>query len=94
MTALAIGIAIGIVLLGAVLVATLLGPDPPAEPGDAVVDDSSVRDSLFHPPGWTKGRVPLLGGAPAEFNRPLDVQALPNDGILPPPRQVQGVNGE
>lgn len=94
MAAFAIGVAIGVVILGVVLIATLLSPDPPPEPADVIAEDTAVRNSLFHPPGWTKGRFPVAGAAPAVFNRPLDVQALPDDGILPPPRPVHGINGE
>ena len=91
MVLMAIGITLGVVLIAvlAAVVIVLAGADPPAEPPAWGLDAVGDRNALFRPGGWKKGRP---GGPPA-FNRPLEIQA-PDDGVLAPPRDVRGVNGE
>lgn len=98
MTALAIAIALGALLVAglAATVFVLAGADPPPEPPDNYPADVGDRESLFRPPAWKKGQPTGPGAeAAAAFHRPLEVEVLPpEDGVLPPPREVRGVNGE
>ena len=94
MTAVALGLATGMVIICVLVLAlfALAGMDPPAEPADAVHEDAQERDALFQPDAWKKSRTaPAI--APA-YHRPLDVAPVPANEILPPPREVQGVNEE
>ena len=97
MTALAIGLALGALLVSglAATVFVLAGADPAPEPPGNHPAEVGDREALFRPPAWKKGQPTGPGaGAPAAFHRPLEVEALPEDGVLPPPREVRGVNGE
>lgn len=74
---------------GVLLVRVLMGGDPPPPP-PPVLRDPREREALFSRLDWRKRT-----GAPARerFNRPLEIGGT-EDGILPPPRAVQGVNDE
>jgi hypothetical protein len=97
---LAVGILLGILLVagGAVIVAILLGPDPPAEPPHESLEDGKDRAMLFRPTTWRRAQYATTaenrpGGTPA-FHRPLEVEPMLEQDILPPPREVRGENRE
>ena len=58
--------------------------------------DRARTEALLTFPEWRKRELEV--GAPRHFERPLEIQdevvPLPEDGLLPPPRAVQGHNGE
>jgi hypothetical protein len=90
------GFGIGILLaLGVVgLVNTFAGELPAVEPSTAAVDYELSHEILFAPHPWLRGvGAPPAAAVPA-YHRPLDVQVLPDEGILPPPREIIGVNDE
>ena len=96
MTAVVVGVAVGITLIIGVMLAIheLAGADPPAEPADLLLGRQWSRDRLFQPVGWAKGGdIGREVVAPA-YNRPLGVDVVPDNEILPPPREVRGVNRE
>jgi hypothetical protein len=79
----------GLIVVSVALVYALAGPHPPTPP--PVARKFTKRgDALFRLQGWHPR--PHLVAAPAPYNRPPDVQ--PDQGILPPPRPIDGQNGE
>jgi hypothetical protein len=96
MTAIAFGIGAGITLVIGVVLAMqeLAGSDPPAEPPDPILAGQGARDRLFRPAPWVKGRQIATEVAAPAYNRPLELQLIPDHEILPPPREVRGVNNE
>ncbi len=95
-----LGIVLGILLFagGAVIVVALLGPHPPAEPPESVPEDAKRRARLFKPATWRRAQLGAIGENRAAdvpvFHRPLEVQRLPEEEIMPPPRDIRGVNRE
>jgi hypothetical protein len=96
MIAIAVGLTLGIVMsVGLVLaLSAVAGEDPPAESTDGWPEGELSADDLFNPMSWVKGREPLMEAAAAAYNRPLEVEPIPEQGILPPPREVRGMNNE
>jgi hypothetical protein len=95
-----LGIALGILLVagGVVIVVALLGPDPPAEPPEREPEDAKRRARLFKPATWRRAQLGTtvenrVPGAPM-FHRPLEVQPLAEEQIMPAPRNIHGVNRE
>lgn len=72
------------VVLGLV---AIYGPQSPVE--KKVLEEPQDRNVLFRPEEWKKAE---LAAVPV-FNRPLEI-AAPEEHILPPPREIQGMNGE
>jgi hypothetical protein len=85
-----LGIAIGTVLLGIVIVLALSSSDE-APPELRLVrgDGRGRREALFRA---TRAKKQAYSGA-GTYQRPLDVQP-PDDAVLVPPRDVDGVNQE
>ncbi len=90
------GFGMGILLaLGVVgFVTTFAGELPAVEPSTAGVDYELSHEMLFAPRPWLRGvETPPADAVPA-YHRPLDVQVVPAEGILPPPRDIIGLNNE
>ena len=96
MTAVILGIAMGIVLIFGLVVVldAAAGVDPPAEPLEVSVEVDASRDALFYPPVWENGRERIAAAPAPIYNRPLEVQLVPDNEILAAPREVRGVNNE
>jgi hypothetical protein len=77
-----------VIALGALLHA-LAGPHPPAMPPRSGFPGRR-GESLFVSAKWPRR---VGGTATTGYNRPPDV-GLEEQGILPPPREVEGRNGE
>lgn len=81
--------AVVLLVIGWVLLHLIAGPDPPARPPAAPRRDPRLDESLFRARAWKHAVLPRLGN----YNRPADID-LVDDALLPPPRQIEGVNGE
>ena len=90
------GFGMGILLaLGVVgFVTTFAGELPAVEPSTAGVDYELSHEMLFTPRPWPRGVEAPPVDTVSAYHRPLDVQVLPDEGILPPPREIIGVNNE
>jgi hypothetical protein len=85
-------ILVGLLVLIAVVTSLARGEPPPELPAPKP-DTAGARELLFRPPRWRKeqARQPITHFG---YNRPLDVQAVPEDGLLAPPRDIRGTNGD
>ena len=90
--AFAIGLLLALGVVG--LANACAGELPAAAPSTAGVDYELSHEMLFAPRPWLRGAEAPLADTVPEYYRPLDVQVLPNEGILPPPREIVGVNDE
>ena len=93
----ALGAVLGVVLVLGVVpeLIDLPGEDIAVEPAVAPLDYTLAHERLFVPRNWAKGTiVPAAVADPAAYNRPLEVDVVPDNEILPPPRVVRGVNHE
>jgi hypothetical protein len=87
LSVLIVALAVGLVVF---LLHALAGPDPPDGPSQ-VRQRLQSRDWLFRPEAWKKEAVGRAAGF--DYRRPMNVE-LPNDGLLAPPRVIEGANGE
>lgn len=96
LVALGAAFGLGIVVLFGIWLWAKLQNLPPASPPLPPRRGRAQEEVLLAVPAWRK----RAGGAPdgLVYERPLDIAApaavLPDDAVLPPPREVQGVNGE
>lgn len=87
-----IGIAIFLFLIVLVIGASLMGNEPSLEPPQRAMKNRSARNKLFRSANWEKGVQQIGVPVQADYNRPLEV--APDNQLLPPPRDIEGVNGE
>lgn len=86
---LAMALGAALIIFAVVVLYAVAGSHPPPPP--TLVRGFTKRgDTLFRPQGWNPR--PFVAAPPAPYHRPPDV--LPDDGILHPPRPVEGRNGE
>ena len=90
------GFGAGILLaLGVIgFVHTFAGELPADEPITAGIDCALSHEMLFSPHPWIRDAGTPAAQTVQKYYRPLDIQVLPEDGILPPPREIIGVNDE
>jgi hypothetical protein len=93
MLSLAVTLTICTAVVGVLSVAylALVGEHPRALPGETP-DDDLAEHELFHPRKWRK-RTVAGPAVPPAYNRPAEIE-IPGDAVLPPPRPIEGRNGE
>jgi hypothetical protein len=93
-----VGILLAVVLvMGRKVLAILTGPAPPEAPPEKAAEDLKRRERLFQPRPWRRRQLAAVKPRALDaqsFHRPLEIQPLPDQQILPPPRDVRGVNRE
>ena len=89
-------VGLGILTVFCVWVWAKVQPLPPTTPALPPRRRPAEADALLAFPTWRK-RAPGAANA-VPYERPLDVMGgapnVPDDGLLPPPREVLGRNGE
>lgn len=88
-------IAVLLVILVGILIAWF--DDRPVTPPALPDEEEADPERLFSPRRWVKsswnGETSPRRQVP-NYNRPQDIELVPDDRVLPPPRRVRGVNGQ